>query len=171
MILEDTLLTGKEYIKHAANIGEKHLQGRYGVRSIPSIEKCSGSIDETYSRIMSDGENTQKLQSIPSDEWIADNYHVVNEAVESVKNEEYSRKILPVYDLAAEIASHTDGCIGQREILDFVTSYEKIRPIETESLTFLPCMLQVALIKRIAEICKISDKIYKDRKWYKKNNV
>ena len=164
MILEDTLLTGKEYIKHAANIGEKHLQGRYGVRSIPSIEKCSGSIDETYSRIMSDGENTQKLQSIPSDEWIADNYHVVNEAAESVKNEEYSRKILPVYDLAAEIASHTDGCIGQREILDFVTSYEKIRPIETESLTFLPCMLQVALIKRIAEICKISDKIYKDRK-------
>ena len=88
MILEDTLLTGKEYIKHAANIGEKHLQGRYGVRSIPSIEKCSGSIDETYSRIMSDGENTQKLQSIPSDEWIADNYHVVNEAAESVKNEE-----------------------------------------------------------------------------------
>lgn len=164
MILEDTLLTGKEYIKHAANIGEKHLQGRYGVRSIPSIERCSGSIDETYSRVMSEGESTIKVQSIPADEWIADNYHIVNEAIESIKAEEYSRKILPLYDLATEIASHTDGCIRQQEILDFVTSYEKVRPIDTTSLVFLPCMLQVALIKRIAEICKISDKIYKDRK-------
>ena len=164
MFLEDTLLTGKEFIKHAANIGEKHMQGRYGVKNIPSALACDETIENTYSRIMSGGEIEMNMQSIPSDEWIADNYHVVREVADALALEDYKRKLLPLYDVAAEIVSHTDGSVGEREILDFVSSYEKVRPLETETLGFLCSMLKLALVKRIAEICKISDKIHKDRK-------
>lgn len=164
MILEDTLLTGYEYIKHAANIAEKHKQNRYGAKNIPNVEKCEEVIYETYNRIMSSGPSESTIKSIPSDEWIADNYHVVREAAESVSKVEYKRKLLAIYDVAAEIASHTDGNIGEKEILSFVASYEKVRPLDTDSLVYLCPMLQVALIKRIAEICKIADKVYQDRK-------
>ncbi len=164
MILEDTLLTGNEYIKHAANVAEKHKQNRYGAKNIPNVEKCEEAIYETYNRIMSSGLNESALKSIPSDEWIADNYHIVQEAAESVNKEDYKRKLLAMYDVAAEIASHTDGSIGEREILSFVAAYEKVRPFETASLVYLCPMLQLALIKRIAEICKFADKIYRDRK-------
>ncbi|MBE7058171.1 MAG: hypothetical protein E7387_03615 [Ruminococcaceae bacterium] len=164
MILEDTLLTGKEFIKHAANIGEKHTQGRYGVKNIPSALACDEVIEATYNRIMSGGELEINMQSIPSDEWIADNYHIVREAADALALEDFKKKHLPVYDIATEIAAHTDGLVGEREILDFVASYEKVRPLDTESLGCLCSMLKLALVKRIAEICKMSDKIHKDRK-------
>ena len=54
MILEDTLLTGKEFKKHAANVGEKHMQGRYGVKNIPSALMCDEIIEETYNRFITD---------------------------------------------------------------------------------------------------------------------
>ena len=65
MILEDTLLTGKEFIKYAANVGEKHKQGRYGVKNIPSALSCYETIEATYNRIMSGGELETNIQSIP----------------------------------------------------------------------------------------------------------
>ena len=164
MILEDTLLTGKEFIKHAVNVGEKHMQGRYGVKNIPSALMCDEIIEATYNRLMSGGELEINMHSIPSDEWIADNYHIVREAADALALEDYKKKLLPLYDIAAEISAHTDGSVGEKEILDFVASYEKVRPLDAESLGYLCSMLKLALVKRIAEICKISDKIYKDRK-------
>lgn len=174
MILEDTLLTKSEYVRHAANIAEKHRMGKYDVKSVPSAAKCGDLIAETYTRIMAGSETAAgSINSIPSDEWIGDNFHLISEAAEGadsdeskklVKNIGKSGSILSVYDIAAEIAAHTDGCVGETEILDFVSNYEKVRPLGTNELACLCHMLKIALLKRISEICQISDSIYKDRK-------
>ena len=174
MILEDTLLTRSEYIRHAANIAEKHRMGKYDVKSVPNVAKCADMIADTYTRIISGGEAAAGgIHSIPSDEWIGDNFHLINEAAESADSEE-SRKLVKsigktssafsVYEIAAEIAAHTDGRIGETEIIDFVSHYEKVKPLTTNELACLCHMLKVALLKRLAEICEISDSIYKDRK-------
>ncbi|MBS5570366.1 MAG: hypothetical protein KHX22_03705 [Clostridiales bacterium] len=174
MILEDTLLTRSEYIRHAANIAEKHRMGKYDVKSVPNAAKCADLIADTYARILSAGEAAAGgIHSIPSDEWIGDNFHLINEAAESADSEE-SRKLvksigktsssLGVYEIAAEIAAHTDGRIGETEIIDFVSHYEKVKPLTTNELACLCHMLKVALLKRLAEICEISDSIYKARK-------
>lgn len=174
MILEDTLLTKSEYVRHAANIAEKHRLGKYDVKNVPSAAKCGDIIADTYARIMSGSENTAgSINSIPSDEWIGDNFHLISEAAESADSDESKKlvrsigktgNILSVYDIAAEIAAHTDGCVGETEIIDFVLNYEKVRPLGTNELACLCHMLQIALLKRISEICEISDSIYKDRK-------
>ena len=174
MILEDTLLTKSEYIRHAANIAEKHRMGKYDVKSVPSAAKCGDIIADTYTRIMTGSENAAgSINSIPSDEWIGDNFHLISEAIESADSDESKKlvknigktgNVLCVYDIAAEIAAHTDGCVGESEIVDFVSNYEKVKPLGSNELGCLCHMLKIALIKRISEICEISDSIYKDRK-------
>lgn len=174
MILEDTLLTRSEYIRHAANIAEKHRMGKYDVKSVPNAAKCADLIADTYARILSAGEAAAGgIHSIPSDEWIGDNFHLINEAAESADSEE-SRKLvksigktsssLGVYEIAAEIAALRTAGIGETEIIDFVSHYEKVKPLTTNELACLCHMLKVALLKRLAEICEISDSIYKARK-------
>ena len=174
MILEDTILTKSEYIRHAANIAEKHRLGRFAVKNIPDTAKCGEIISKTYSRIMTGNESAVLgMHAIPSDEWIADNYHLVREAIEAVTSDECQKQlrelkkassILSLYDIADEIAAHTDGIVGETQVLDFISAYEKVRPLEAKELAYICRMLQIALINRIAEICSMSDKIYEDRK-------
>lgn len=174
MILEDTLLTKSEYIRHAANIAEKHRMGKYDVKNVPSAEKCGEIIAETYARILSASEAAAgSIHSIPSDEWIGDNFHLIHEAAESAGSEESKKllkkveknqEVLSLYDIAAEITAHTDGCVGETEIIDFVSNYEKVKPLSTHGLACLCQMLKLALLKRLAEICEISDSIYNGRK-------
>lgn len=174
MFLEDTLLTKSEYIRHAANIAEKHRLGKYDVKNVPNAAKCSDIISDAYVRIMSGGDSAAlSINSIPSDEWIGDNYHLISEAAETAESDESKKlvrsigkmsNILSLYDIAAEIAAHTDGCVGENEIIEFVSHYEKVRPLGTNELACLCHMLRVALLKRISEICEISETIYNGRK-------
>lgn len=166
MILEDTILTKSEYIRHAANIAEKHLSGRYEKKHLPDTEKNGEIIFNTYNRIMSGGESASLgINAIPSDEWIADNYHLIRESIENVISEDRKKtNLYAVYEIAEEIISHTDGIVGETQILDFISAYEKVRPLNMKELGGVCLMLKIALINRIAEICVISDKIFMDRK-------
>lgn len=169
MIFEDTLLTKSEYVKHAAGIAEKHRIGRFEFRNLPDAVKCAETIADTYSRISNADRDVQSgVHLIPPDEWIGDNYHLIAEAAESAAstgNEKSVRKtdLRSVYEIASEITSHTDGSVSEPEIIDFVSSYEKVRPLSTEELSSLCHMLRLSLLKRLSEICKISDSIYAGR--------
>ncbi len=107
---------------------------------------------------------------IPSDEWIADNHHIIEEAAEAAVNEKYPRSlygradISRAYEIASEIVGHTDGKVTETEITDFVSAYEKVRPLNEAELSVLKSMLRLALIERLSDICVSSDSIYRDRK-------
>lgn len=172
MIFEDTLLTKSEYVKHAAGIAEKHRMGKCAFKNLPDAVKCAETIANTYSRILrADEEKRSGVHLIPPDEWIGDNYHLIIEAAEQLDAKRLDAEtpgakksdLRRVYEIASEITGHTDGSISETEIIDFVSSYEKVRPLGAEELASLCCMLRLALLKRISEICKISDSIYEGR--------
>ena len=116
---------------------------------LPDVRKC----EEIIRNARKDSPDT------PSDEWLADNYHIVSDAIESLKQLEFKRRaVIAVYNIATEILSRNDGLVREEDVLKVVSFHQNTHPLGSESLVYLCPMLQLAVLKRIADICETTEK-------------
>ena len=99
----------------------------------------------------------------PSGEWLLDNFYLIEEQVNSIKNElsfeQYKRLpsvngVARILVLARELVSFTDACITEENVEVFIRAYQSRKNISMEELWLFPVMLKIAVIEYIREICK-----------------
>jgi len=99
----------------------------------------------------------------PSGEWLLDNYYLVEEQVNSIKNElkenEYIK--LPAVNgiarnliLARDMVEFTDGNITVENIQVFLNAYQTKRVMEMREIWMFSIMLRIALIEYIKKVCE-----------------
>ena len=99
----------------------------------------------------------------PSGEWLLDNYYLIEEQVNSVKNDlkenEYIK--LPAVNnvarcllLARNLVEFTDGNINIENIQTFLNAYQTKKVIEMREIWVLPIMLKIALVEYIEKVAK-----------------
>jgi cyclic beta-1,2-glucan synthetase len=101
-------------------------------------------------------------------DWLADNYHIVNEALREVQLD-FPRgydAILPklartphagyprVYALALTLVAHTDSELDEPRILRFVQAFQEIAPLTIGELWALPIMLRVVVIENLRRLAE-----------------
>ncbi len=97
----------------------------------------------------------------PSGEWLLDNYYLIEEQVNYIKNElklsDYL-KLPAIQDtarvliLAKEFVTFTDGYITKENIEVFLNAYQTNRAMEMREIWQFSIMLKIALIEYIARI-------------------
>ena len=99
----------------------------------------------------------------PSGEWLLDNYYLIEEQVNSVKNELKEREYLklPAINgaarnliLAKKFVEYTDGNITMENIQIFLNAYQTKKVIEMREIWTLPIMLKIALVEYIKKVCE-----------------
>lgn len=97
----------------------------------------------------------------PSGEWLLDNYYLLEEQVNSIKNElkEYEYVKLPAvkgvarcYLLAKDLVRFTDGNVSVENIQNFLNAYQTKRVMEMREIWSFSIMLKIALVEYIKEV-------------------
>ena len=99
----------------------------------------------------------------PSGEWLLDNYYLIEEQVNSIKNELKEKEYLklPAINgiarnliLAEELVNYTDGNITNENIEVFLNSYQTKKVIEMREIWTFSIMLKIALVEYIKKVCE-----------------
>lgn len=99
----------------------------------------------------------------PSGEWLLDNYYLIEEQYNSIKNEITLEKYkeLPaingtsrMFILAKEIVDYTDANITEENLEIFLKAYQSKKSILIEELWLMPTMLKIVIINYISNICE-----------------
>ena len=97
----------------------------------------------------------------PSGEWLLDNFYIIEEQVNSIRNSLSIKKykklpsvnnVARIYVLAREFVNYTDGAITKENIEIFINAYQTKRAISQSELYEFPMMLQIALIEHIRNV-------------------
>jgi cyclic beta-1,2-glucan synthetase len=101
-------------------------------------------------------------------DWLADNYHIVEEALREV-HLDFPRgydAILPklgvaplagyprIYALALTLVAHTDSELDETRILRFVQAFQEVIPLTIGELWALPIMLRVVVIENLRRLAE-----------------
>ena len=99
----------------------------------------------------------------PSGEWLLDNYYLLEEQFNSIKNDLLLEKYkeLPAVNgtsrilfLSRKIVEYTDANITEENIGIFLRAYQSKKSILMKELWLMPVMLKIAIIEYISEICE-----------------
>lgn len=126
-----------------------------------NLEKKFGVIEKTYNVL-----NESVFLNVPippSGEWILDNYYLIEEQLNSVKNglviEKY--KELPsingtsrILVLSRKIVEYTDANITEENLETFLKAYQSKKSISMNELWIMPIMMKIAIIEYISETCE-----------------
>lgn len=99
----------------------------------------------------------------PSGEWLLDNYYLIEEQFNSVKNDLLLEKYkeLPsingtsrILFLARKLIEYTDANITEENVGIFLRAYQSKKSILMKELWLMPVMLKIAIIEYISVICE-----------------
>lgn len=104
---------------------------------------------------------TKEVPIPPSGEWLLDNFYIIEEQVNSIKNsldvKKYKklpsiRGVARIYILAREFVIFTDGIVTKENVEIFINAYQTKRALLQDELYELPMMIQIALIEHIKNV-------------------
>ena len=125
-----------------------------------NLEKKVEIIEKTYN-VLNESVSLN-VEIPPSGEWLLDNYYLIEEQVNSVKNEITIDKYkgLPAINgvsriliLSRELVKYTDANITEENLEVFLKAYQSKKSILMEELWIMPIMLKIAIIEYISDIC------------------
>jgi cyclic beta-1,2-glucan synthetase len=131
---------------------------------LPLLDKSAERLERTY-RFLSSIARTDP-QPVGSEDWIRDNYHVVQDQIREIR-QDLPRKYylqLPklatgpfagyprVYLIARELVSHTAGRLDLETLIDFVAAYQQVSPLSIGEVWAIPIMLRLALVEELREL-------------------
>src|SRR5262249_36161481 len=102
----------------------------------------------------------------PDAEWLLDNFYIIDGVLKDIQVDlprGYYRELpalgsgpfagLPrVYALAVTLVAHTDSCLDDTHIRDFVRCYQHVRPLTIGELWAVPTMLRLALLENLRRL-------------------
>ncbi len=176
--LRGELFTRPQLEVHAQALGERHK-----LTPRPGPDRLLRRLRENEAVLLLACEEVTKAAArgqriTPAAEWIIDNFHVVQEQIETTRHHlprSYSRQLPQlasgalagyprIYHLAAELVSHLDGQIDNGNLSAFIAAYQRRAALKLGELWAVPIMLRLALIEYLREIAGqiISDRRERD---------
>jgi len=142
-----------EVIEESQNIHERSLN--YAI-----VDRLDDYLENLKKAFLTLSKNSQKKKISSSGvEWFLDNYHVIQEAIELIRDDlpqDYFRKLpsigngtdIPrIYFLARKIVNFYEIELVQNDLQDFLAAYQEIIPLKMSELWALPLMLRLTLLE------------------------
>ena len=132
---------------------------------IPHVEEIGRQLDAAYAFLTA---SSRAAQPVPSEDWLRDNHHVVQDQVRAIR-QDLPRKYyleLPklsegtfagfprVFLVARELVIHTAGRFDMQSLIGYVGAFQRVTPLSIGEIWAVPIMLRVALLdelRRLAE--------------------
>ncbi|MDA8212999.1 MAG: glycosyl transferase [Clostridia bacterium] len=176
--MNNSLLGPEDIEKHAVEIAKGHIVGgktRFPGWLVTRLSSSYKNILEVYKTI--NRETGGGLPLSPTDEWLLDNFYIIEEQVKDIKQNLFKKycfqlpllkngqmKNYPrVYALALELVTHTDGSIDEKTLVNFTRAYQSRQPLAMGELWVMSAMLRIALIEKISHICHQLNTHYQQR--------
>lgn len=167
--VNDALLAPEDLQKHAADIARTHNFVKYGSGSkfLFGRIKNNFQVITKAKDILNDDENMD-FSSVPSAEWLLDNYYIIEEQVRDIRSiiQKGHLSKLPliskgtltgvprIYAAVADLVSHTDGKVDEKIFISFFKAYQKQCVLSMRELWSSGTMLRIAIIENIRGLCE-----------------
>jgi cyclic beta-1,2-glucan synthetase len=160
-------LLGAEHLAERARAlarGQRTTRSGRGVRRARLLAR----LNETHRILLSAQErlvagSARGVDVGPAGEWLLDNFHVVQEHIQEVRESlprGYYRELPElttgpltgyprVYELAITLISHTEGRIDRRNVDLFIGAFQELSPLTIGELWAVPAMLRLGLIESV----------------------
>jgi cyclic beta-1,2-glucan synthetase len=156
------LFSQEQLEAHAASLAAAHTVApdARGRQLLPLLEESARLLDETYEVLSA---APRGAQPIPSEDWLRDNHHVVQDQVRAVR-QDLPRKYyiqLPkladgdlagyprVFALARDLVVHTAGRFDLEALVGLISAYQRGVTLHLGELWAVPIMLRVALVDEL----------------------
>src|SRR5688572_10448238 len=137
---------------------------RRAVPLLPRLEESAKRLEAAYQFLS--GIARTDPQPVASEDWLRDNYHLVQDQVREVR-QDLPRKFyleLPkladdpyrgyprVYLIARELIAHTAGRFDLETLVDFATAYQRITALSIGETWAIPIMLRLGLVEELRRL-------------------
>ena len=161
------LLSHEQLESHAAALAAAHdlsADPRRGRALLPRLDESATQIAEAYQYLLTIAR--QDPQPVASEDWLRDNYHVVQDQIREVRQdlpqtfyvelpklaqgpyEGYPR----VYVIARELIAHTAGRFDLETLVDFTAAYQRAAPLSIGETWAIPIMLRLGLVEELRRL-------------------
>jgi len=161
------LFSPEQLESHALTLAAAHTLAadpRRAVPLLPRLDECAARLEEAY-QFLSKIARTDP-QPVASEDWLRDNYHLVQDQVREVR-QDLPRKFyleLPkladgpyaghprVYLIARELIAHTAGRFDLDTLVDFAAAYQRAAPLSIGETWAIPIMLRLGLVEELRRL-------------------
>jgi cyclic beta-1,2-glucan synthetase len=102
----------------------------------------------------------------PAADWLLDNFHLISAEISGIRRNlprTYSRTLpalasrehareARIYAVAVELVRHSDSRLDRQQLVQFLTSYQRVAPLTIGELWAWPSMLKLALIENLRRL-------------------
>jgi cyclic beta-1,2-glucan synthetase len=161
------LFSHEQLESHAVALAAAHwvsADPRRAVPLLPRLEESAKRLEAAYQFLS--GIARTDPQPVASEDWLRDNYHLVQDQVREVR-QDLPRKFyleLPkladgpnrgyprVYVLARELIAHTAGRFDVDTLADFTAAYQRVSTLSIGEIWAIPIMLRLGLVEELRRL-------------------
>lgn len=174
-LTHDQLMDYAKQLAHVHKIGI--FDNQYYQTILSRLRKDSLALKRIYD-VFSEAFLKEKYILPSSAEWLLDNYYIISQQIQSVKNDlslgfyKKLEKLIGgdlkgyprIYSLASRFLKHSDNGIDFESLTDFILSYQSVSPLTSAELWALPIMFRLVLIESLSRLVKNSEDNFLKRK-------
>src|SRR5918992_141547 len=131
---------------------------------LPRLRESADRLEDAYQFLSRIGRTDP--QPVASEDWLRDNYHVVQDQVREIR-QDLPRKFylqLPkladgpyegyprVYLIARELIAHTAGRFDLETLVEFTGAYQRAAPLSIGETWAIPIMLRLGLVEELRRL-------------------
>ncbi|HZB25007.1 MAG TPA: hypothetical protein VE379_02665, partial [Vicinamibacterales bacterium] len=135
-----------------------------GLPLLPRVDESAERIADAYQQLSSIARTDP--QPIGSEDWIRDNYHVVQDQIREIRQDLPRRYYMElpklasgplagyprVYHVARELVGHTAGRLDMEAIVEFIAAYQRSVPLSIGEIWAVPIMLRLSLVEELRQL-------------------
>ena len=152
---------------HALRLAAGHgvsADPRRAAPLLPRLEESAKQLEAAYQFLS--GIARTDPQPVASEDWLRDNYHIVQDQVREVRQDlprtfylqlpkladGPSRGYPRVYLIARELIAHTAGRFDVDTLVDFTAAYQTVAPLSIGEIWAIPIMLRLGLVEELRRL-------------------
>src|SRR5688572_25236678 len=162
-----SLFSQEQLESHAQALAAAHTLSDDPRRSrplLPRLDESGVRLEAAYQFLSTVARGDP--QPVPSEDWLRDNYHVVQDQIREVRRD-LPRKFyleLPkladgeyagyprVYVIARQLIAHTAGRLDLDTLIDFTAAYQRTAPLSIGETWAIPIMLRLGLVEELRRL-------------------
>jgi cyclic beta-1,2-glucan synthetase len=161
------LFSHEQLESHALRLAAAHIVSPDPRRArplLPRLDASAARLAESYQFLSADA--LSDLPAVASEDWLRDNYYVVQDQVREVRQDLPRRFYLQlpkladgphagyprVYLIARELIAHTAGRLDLEMLVDFTAAYQRGSPLSIGETWAIPIMLRLGLVEELQRL-------------------
>lgn len=172
----EQLYTQDQLAGHARLMAETQVVAadpRVSKPLLPRLEESAEQLEQAYQFLSATARADP--QPVAAEDWLRDNYHVVQDQVREVRRDLPRRFYIElpklasgeftgfprIYPIACELIAHTAGRLDLETLVEFATAYQQVAPLAIGEIWAIPIMVRLALVE---ELRRLSDGVVAARR-------